>query len=58
MDADHHTVCKFKSRIDDNYLLFVSLLKQMTRGLDVPGTLPGIPSTYLLTYYLPSFLPS
>jgi len=40
MNADHHSVCKYRSRIDDNYLLLISLLKQMTRDLETPCVLP------------------
>lgn len=34
MDADHHTIAKFSSPIDPNYVLVANLLKQITR--DVP----------------------
>ncbi|KAI1110445.1 hypothetical protein F5Y14DRAFT_428823 [Nemania sp. NC0429] len=33
VDADHHTVCKYHSRLDPNYLLVTDLLRQMTHGL-------------------------
>lgn len=33
LDADHHTICKYRSRLDSNYLLVVDLLRQLTRGI-------------------------
>ncbi|EAQ85347.1 hypothetical protein CHGG_09361 [Chaetomium globosum CBS 148.51] len=36
-DADHHTVCKYRSRFDDNYILFITFLKQISRDLVPPG---------------------
>lgn len=37
VDADHHTICKFSSHIDSNYMLAANLLRQMTRGLQPQG---------------------
>ncbi|KAI1314239.1 hypothetical protein F5Y03DRAFT_336508 [Xylaria venustula] len=33
VDADHHTVCKYHSRLDPNYLLVTDLLRQLTRDI-------------------------
>ncbi|KAK0666749.1 putative WD40 domain-containing protein [Cercophora samala] len=38
IDADHHTICKFQSRLDPNYCLAVDLLRQLTEGLRSPPT--------------------
>ncbi|KAK4124764.1 hypothetical protein N657DRAFT_632722 [Parathielavia appendiculata] len=35
-DADHHTICKYRSRVDDSYVLFITFLKQITRDLVPP----------------------
>ncbi|KAI1259686.1 hypothetical protein F5Y18DRAFT_432995 [Xylariaceae sp. FL1019] len=35
VDADHHTVCKYQSRLDPNYLLVTDLLRQLTSGLEL-----------------------
>jgi len=32
-NADHHTICKYSSRMDDNYILFITFLKQISRDL-------------------------
>lgn len=38
-DADHHTICKFRSRDDSNYLHVVDLLKRLTsRSVDCKST--------------------
>lgn len=34
-DADHHTICKYHSRADDNYVLVVKFLKQISKELVV-----------------------
>jgi hypothetical protein len=36
-DADHHTICKYRSRVDDNYILFITFLKQISRDLAPPS---------------------
>ncbi|KAM7208213.1 putative WD40 domain containing protein [Naviculisporaceae sp. PSN 640] len=33
VDADHHTICKFHSRLDPNYRLVIDLLRQITSGI-------------------------
>ncbi|KAI1408635.1 hypothetical protein F5Y13DRAFT_204622 [Hypoxylon sp. FL1857] len=33
VDADHHTISKYSSRLDSNYVLVTNLLRQMTRDL-------------------------
>ncbi|KAK4102353.1 hypothetical protein N658DRAFT_470033 [Parathielavia hyrcaniae] len=38
-DADHHTICKYRSRVDDNYVLFITFLKQISRDLASPPIL-------------------
>ncbi|KAK3347044.1 hypothetical protein B0T25DRAFT_553490 [Lasiosphaeria hispida] len=43
MDADHHSICKYRSRIDDNYILVINLLKQVTRDLAAPLNSPTTP---------------
>ncbi|KAK3305583.1 uncharacterized protein B0T15DRAFT_202866 [Chaetomium strumarium] len=40
-DADHHTICKYRSRVDDNYILFITFLKQISRDL-VPHATPPV----------------
>ncbi|KAH9907804.1 hypothetical protein F4778DRAFT_447789 [Xylariomycetidae sp. FL2044] len=42
VDADHHTICKFSSRLDPNYFLITDLLRQLTRGL-IRNELPEAP---------------
>ncbi|KAL2263940.1 hypothetical protein VTK26DRAFT_4127 [Humicola hyalothermophila] len=39
-DADHHTICKYRSRVDDNYVLFITFLKQISRDLAPPPLAP------------------
>ncbi|KAL2022191.1 hypothetical protein VTK56DRAFT_6020 [Thermocarpiscus australiensis] len=36
-DADHHTICKYRSRVDDNYILFITFLKQISGDLAPPA---------------------
>lgn len=33
VNADHHTICKFSSRLDPNYVLVTNLLRQITQPL-------------------------
>ncbi|KAI1178312.1 hypothetical protein F4777DRAFT_113251 [Nemania sp. FL0916] len=40
VDADHHTVCKYHSRLDPNYLLVANLLREMTQNIISQVTLP------------------
>ncbi|KAI8949375.1 hypothetical protein F4801DRAFT_553398 [Xylaria longipes] len=40
VDADHHTVCKYQSRLDPNYLLVTDLLRQMTHDIRSDEVLP------------------
>lgn len=32
-NADHHTICKYRNREDDNYMLLIAFLKQITQNL-------------------------
>ncbi|KAK3941650.1 vegetative incompatibility protein HET-E-1 [Diplogelasinospora grovesii] len=38
MNADHHTVCKYQSREDENYRNVVSFLRQITRNIHVEAS--------------------
>ncbi|KAK0721186.1 hypothetical protein B0T21DRAFT_48645 [Apiosordaria backusii] len=33
LDADHHTICKYQSRLDSNYHLVIDLLRQLTEEI-------------------------
>ncbi|KAL2131707.1 hypothetical protein VTI74DRAFT_4726 [Chaetomium olivicolor] len=46
--ADHHTVCKYRSPSDDNYVLFITFLKKISQDLPPPPSLPS-PQTLLQT---------
>ena len=35
LHADHHGVCKFSSRLDQNYILVLGVLRRMVRQLDI-----------------------
>ncbi|KAH6640333.1 hypothetical protein F5144DRAFT_483160 [Chaetomium tenue] len=35
-NADHHTICKYRNRNDENYILFIAFLKQMSENLTTP----------------------
>ncbi|KAK8034524.1 NACHT and WD domain-containing protein [Apiospora rasikravindrae] len=45
VDADHHTICKFQSRLDPNYVLTTNLLRQVTQGLEPRGWFRGFYSS-------------